>query len=630
MMCLALAVIAPRTAYAEIARPLLVEGKKTLYQKVITRPGATIAPTLEAATAGEPLPPFSVLYVYNRSDGRIQVGHKTDGTILGWMDAAAAMPWAQTIVVAFGNPAGRSRVLMFKSKEDIEKAMTSPGAPERIRALADAAEAGDMGPDKPVVAIEPETYVDIQEHFYFFPILNHERRVLSNRVSGTVLEVASLSDMTAAVAAVSREDALQDFNAGIVFVVDTTRSMAPYIKELRESIEQLQAKVGGSELGEKVRFGLIGFRQNPKLTPSIEYQTKVFLKLDRNATAESFVQAIQSMETAPVSTDGFREDALGGMHEALQSSEWDAFGARMIILVTDAGPRVFDPNVPDATLAGRLGPAELNHLAREKGIETFVMHLKTEEGIADHQTAQNDYEALSKSAAGGSNYMAIPGGDPAAYRAQVDHIADVITSAINTAAAGMTQEALPADAGRVERAILAMQLRYLGAAEGQAPPDVFRAWIADKDLLDPTRAAVDVRVLLNKNQLATLREVAQAIVTEGGDNIPDPAKFFEQLRSAMALMARNPDRVVDAQASTLGDALGEYLVDLPYRSEILSISEDDWKAMGGGKQRQLLDGLQRKLAFYDEWHNTPANWTAPYEGAPDGEYVTALPLDAMP
>jgi hypothetical protein len=80
----------------------------------------------------------------------------------------------------------------------------------------------------------------------------------------------------------------------------------------------------------------------------------------------------------------------------------------------------------------------------------------------------------------------------------------------------------------------------------------------------------------------------------------------------------------------LGDALGEYLTDLPYQSDVLRVTQEDWDRMGGGAQRQLIDGLQAKLAFYEDWHNTPANWTAPYEGAPDGEYVSALPLSQMP
>ena len=73
---------------------------------------------------------------------------------------------------------------------------------------------------------------------------------------------------------------------------------------------------------------------------------------------------------------------------------------------------------------------------------------------------------------------------------------------------------------------------------------------------------------------------------------------FGQLRDAMALMARAPDRVVDAEFETLGGAVGEYLEDLPYRSEII--------------------GLE------------PALWTALYEGAAPGEQVFRIPLSRLP
>ena len=61
------------------AAPLLQEGKKTLYQRVVSHPGAM--PLKEARdgapAAREALVPFTVLYVYARQGDWLQVGLDT-------------------------------------------------------------------------------------------------------------------------------------------------------------------------------------------------------------------------------------------------------------------------------------------------------------------------------------------------------------------------------------------------------------------------------------------------------------------------------------------------------------------------------------------------------------------------
>ena len=72
-------------------RPLLMAGKKTLFQRVLSKPGAKVA-SEPGATPDKALPAFSVLYVYQRKevDGSpwLRVGAATDGRSDGWLPAA--------------------------------------------------------------------------------------------------------------------------------------------------------------------------------------------------------------------------------------------------------------------------------------------------------------------------------------------------------------------------------------------------------------------------------------------------------------------------------------------------------------------------------------------------------------
>ena len=67
VLAAALIVAASGSATAQVTRPLTVEGKRALYQRVIAVPGAGIVATAGAALRqAQPVAPFTVLYVYER------------------------------------------------------------------------------------------------------------------------------------------------------------------------------------------------------------------------------------------------------------------------------------------------------------------------------------------------------------------------------------------------------------------------------------------------------------------------------------------------------------------------------------------------------------------------------------
>jgi hypothetical protein len=108
----------------------------------------------------------------------------------------------------------------------------------------------------------------------------------------------------------------------------------------------------------------------------------------------------------------------------------------------------------------------------------------------------------------------------------------------------------------------------------------------------------------------------------------DAATFFAQVREVVASMAQNPDRLLRTSSDTLGGAL-EFLEDLPYTSQIMQLTPEVW-AQSAMRRRTILDGMDQKLAQYVKWLRDPSVWTALYDGAPDGEYVFAMPFDILP
>ncbi len=625
---------------ANAQKPLLQDKKKTLFQKVLTKPGATVvsAPAKGAGVVEGKIAPFNLFYVFERknADGVdwIRVGRSIDKPPTGWMLAAKGIDWKQSIVVAFNNPAGRGRSLLFKSKKGLLDVLNSEDLIARAKSLREKAVAGKLPPDSPVVSIEPETFIDINKQFYLLPIMEHQRRRLPGRLTGKVLKVASVPlDVNPLSDTKSRDDVLRDFNVGIVFVIDTTTSMGPFIDRTRKAVESLYQRIAKSDISERVSFGLVGFRDNTKLAPGLGYVTKTFQPLDRKSDPDAIIKALQTMKPSKTSSKGFNEDSLAAIHSAVTTTDWKQFGGKYIVLVTDAGPRDWK----EATAGVKnLGPKELNTLAQENGIAVFALHLMTPQGSFDHPYAESAYRRLSKFG-DQELYYGVENGGVEAFGKTVDDLADALIKQVEGAIKGKLAETKSkkskgpkADVGLVG---LAMQLAYLGKREGTKAPDVFEGWVLEKDLTDLRKTSLDVRVFLSKNQLATMRDVAKAIIEKAEKSTLDfnPDAFFDQLRSAVAAMMRSrPDRVVNAEFETLGDALGEYLSGLPYKSDITSLTKRDWVTMTGGAQRELIDNLRGKVRLFERVHDTPGLWTALYKGSPEGEKVYAIPLDAMP
>lgn len=615
-------------ALAQSARPLLVEGTQTVYQRVLTRPGAALHSGPGAAEVRR-YPAFQPLYVFAREGDWIEIGPAVTAPPAGWVAAAEVVPWKQNIVGAFTNPAGRERQLLFGTEGELRSLLTAEDSLARQERLLTAAEAGQGGDG--VVAVEPAEYVNIREDLYLMPILDFIEDVHpTNYEELLLMKVASVPKQETPAPAAPAPDS-SAFNVGIVFVLDTTKSMDPYIDRTHRVLERTVERLRGTEVGEHVNFGLIGFRDDEDRVPGIEYRTKTLLPLERRADQTEVLRAIAATTAAQASTIGFNEDSLAGVEDAIDRMDWDQtvsggppINARYVILVTDAGPK--DPG--EANARSRIGPAELQRDAEGKNIVVLTLHLRTPAGgEANHTYAEAQYRKLSRFA-GLDFYFPIEGGSEDAFEAVTDRLVTAITDHVRVIE-GQAPVLPPSEAGdQMVELGRAMQLAYLGAARGTEPPAVIEGWLTDKAEDNAAKLAVEPRLLLTKNELATMAELLDKLVTLSEQGSGDSHDFFDQVRGVLAQMATDPNRVVNASADTLGGAL-EYLEFLPYRSQLLGMTADRW-GQSAMIRREVTDGMRQKLTQYRKWLYDPAVWTALEEGAPDGEWVFAMPFDVLP
>jgi hypothetical protein len=614
-------------ATAQSRQPLVMPGRTELFQRVITRPGAELAP--RPGAAGQPVPGFSVFYVYGRQGNALELGDGTTGRIAGWVAAERTIDWPHGMVLAFNNPAGRDRAMFFRDADTLRATWNAPDRAARAAALRAAARPGNDGP---VIALEPEAFIDITRNFYLLPVVSAERLDPPNGAPATLLGVVSAP----ATPPVERPppDALANFKGSIVFVVDTTISMEPYITRTREAIRRVIARIADTAVREKFRFGMVAFRATPDGRTVIEYVTRTVALPDFQAAPGALLPRIDQVQQAERSTGAFNEDSIAGVKAALDDVPWGEYGGRYIILITDAGAR--EP--PDPTATTGLRVEELNAYARSeaKGVAIYAIHLKTPEGRANHASAERQYRTLTDFGAAGSLYYEVPQGRVQDFGAIVDTLADAILEQVAQTVGRPIAGAAPQTPQQQEVARQAamvgnaMRLAYLGRVNHSAAPDVVASFTVDEDFTDPqpTRRPLDVRVLLTRNQLSDLSATVKAIVEAGSTGRLAPETTFSRLRAAMAAVTRDPRRI--SQLQRLGGAFNELLADLPYQSQIMEITEDSWVTMGPAARQTVLNTLESKLRLYDAFYRQTELWVSLDRARAPGEAMYPVPLSALP
>ncbi len=639
--------------------PLLQEGKTTIYERVLTRPGAELAS--RPNESGKPIPAFTRYYVYDRQrkSGHqwLEVGPDHQGITSGWIRDEGTVPWRQQLALSFTNPAGRTRVLFFEKRSDLESILESETPVESTAPIHNRIESGKT--DNRIIAIEPETYVDIKENFYLLPILESEEIYSGMGRTARVLKVASVTkrdqveppfDLVGQNNA--KADLLRNFSSALVFVIDSTISMGPYIERTKDAVRRIYDYLKNADLWDKVKFGLIAYRANIQEFPDLVYLRKMFADPSLVKDGPDFLDKVKDLKSAHKSTGAqFDEDAYAGLMMALDQIDWDRFGARYIVLVTDAGAiRGEDP----LTSTG-LNAKQVRLEASHRRVALYTMHLKTPQGKKNHMSAQRQYEALSlHPSVSRPLYFSVKikkEGDVEDFGLIVDLLAETIVDQAKRASrsnmfAGSGKIDIPDFGDRknkvkndVERlkhdtALLgyAMQLDYLGRMEKTEAPSVVEGWIADVDLEDPLKRAVDVRILLTKNQLSDIQLVLKNILEASKLGLIKPEKFFGNIRSFAARIGRDPNQVTSNQTMRLADLglLSEYLDDLPYKSDVMNLDQDTWTEWGYQEQIAFINTIRRKMRLYEIYNRDSDRWVSLAPGSHESEHVYPVPIDALP
>lgn len=583
---------------------------------------------------------------------------------IGWMRARDVVEWRQALLLAYTHPGEgkntRTPVIMFETSEQLQSVVASSTV-EREAQTQDILSTIErqLQPDG-VIARESSRYLDIDEDFYMLPVLDwwaetafdepayylqvfaavpNERAVAGE---GTLVDPETLEN-AGEISALPDDGALK---IDVVFVLDMTGSMQPYIDAATEGFARIVADLAAAESEQaQLRFGLVGYRDDPGVSPGLEWASRNFTpELVDSTQIVSLLGGDDLVATR--SSDEWAEDVYAGVNEALSSAWSSPSSVRIVILVGDASAH--EPGVSSSA-----SKSSTNHTAQslraridEENVYLFATYLQDDIAAADWDVARAQFSPLATN----------PGGEAALFNARADNLPLISTTiAASGDYARQVVESFTADGAQgvvdlvdqddtgterldvppeAEEAVEMVQgvfkaalVDYLGDSAGR--PKDFVAWVHDYDLLDPTRPTLTPRVMVTRAEFDTLLRRTKALQEASSSAIFARVDFFEELQSVSARTSLGID-VAGDETFADQDFLPLWVEALPYRSRVLSMTPESFAELSAGDQAGFERTLLSKVTAMEEIAGDVDAWYKLDENDPALFDVTALPLSLLP
>lgn len=592
------------------------------------------------------VPAFKPLYVFDRQgldlsraeepQGWYQVG-RTRAAAEGWMQARDALEWRQALLVSYTHPGneleGRSPVLMFRDRTALESIVDDMDMAGRAKALYEGVAAGNI--PESVVSMEPKRFVDITRQFYVLPILQWSQTQI-NGDDIRLLQVAAAVPGVRGADTVGNADyleqaqvgrdaggaVLRDVKTDIVFVIDTSRSMQPFIDMTRQAVAKMSRSFS-AETADRFRFGLVVYRDSLEAAPQLEYVTRNLTPELVDADALVGLLEKDAAATAVGSVD-YAEEAFAGVDAALHS-KWREGALRFVILVGDASSH---PKGHKQNTTGK-DETDLRREYDDAQVHLFAIHLQDPRAKEDHPRALAQFGHLARVRGdeASSAIKEVNAFEESEYLALAEHLTGRISTLLNETM-GVQPAAAAAPLAEMDKLWEAALIEYVGK-EANPPKDIV-AWALDRDLVNPADKALDVRVLVTREQLSSLSQsldqVVQAVmraeVTQG--------QFFEALQGVAGQAMKRPEDLGGSVRLADTGLLPAFIQSLPYKSDILSLTDDMFASMTAEQRSQLEWSILAKLDQYRTINEQVDAWFRVNDTDPDQDLVYPLHLDYLP
>ena len=616
------------------------------------------------------VPAFQPFYVFAREvrdegdtvQGRYAVALKEQGPAVGWMRAQDVLEWRQALTAAFTHPGRgeeeRQRVLMFRRVEDLE-AMLASGEVESLAArLYQRIDSGDVPPE--VLSKEPDAFVDINRTFYLLPIVEARLRDLYGDEVHLVKLASALPGERAPIGyrdVLSNTDyrrqqmrtirparQLTSIGVDLVFCIDMTLSMQPYIDRAREALKTVVQEVTAAGLQGRFRFGLVGYRDDVRVTPAMEFVARNFTP--QLVNGDEILRILdQDAQASHFNNPEYAEDLFAGVELALASA-WRDNSLRLLVLVGDASG--YPPEHPLSST--KKDEHVLRMAAQDRNVHIMALQLINPRHPEDWPLAERQFGELAQIRGSGgfeSALVQVRTDQAQDFQQAVHNLSTYVSDFLRRTGAQGAQvmehlDAAPpseqSHSGRrgapdqatqaIRKMILSAMVEYLG--EDAKPPRDLVMWAADRDLTNPSFRALEIRVLLSREQLSdlilALDRMLQALLEAQLSNMD----FFEALQGLAAQGIKRPETLGHLDSVRQAGLVPKFIESLPYRSEVLALTRESYASLTAEQRANLQSRLMAKLHQYRKINETVEGWITLNPQDTTGRQVYPLQLDYLP
>ena len=537
------------------------------------------------------------------------------------------------------------------------------------------------------IDLDKEFYLLPILDFQPIDIENREGRLLKiTAVAGTSPDARGATDiredkkyLNMAVEGVSEisPEKLAKLKVDLVWVMDTTVSMEPHLLKTIDVVREVSKQISSApQLKDSLRVGFWGYRDCLDDIPGIEYTTYNYTP--ELQPVDTFMNTIKTINVTKTDSVDWAEDMFSGLNDALVNTSWNQDALRLIILVGDAPGH--EPG-HKWNLSGQ-NESTIRMFADDNAIYIYSLFLKDKRAKKYFNTATGQFQTVSmnKGSGGESTYWNIDTNNLDDFAKVTTSLTETIKTLLSYTKPGKpVLKDIPSDAdiktadgtkneyknidridskaaawldsdsftqekplavqnGSIvpeyerlaQRMIRAAMVEWIGSHTGAKSPRDITAWVTDKDLINPNIQSLEVRLLINKRQLDSLVTVLTDVIAAGTKGKISGGDFFEMLQSTAATAAREPDQIKNAQNMANSGLIPEFLIGLPYKSQLMAISNELWNSWSMDEQDDFLNSLRAKIEAYKDTHDNSEGWIALNEGDDPGEYVYPINLSLLP
>lgn len=606
------------------------------------------------------VPPFEVLFAFEldgvsydenfTGSGWFSVGASAE-TPEGWMRADDVVPWKQALALAFTNPGPSERkpVVMFDSSDSLDYAIEDfeTGAVDSGAFITQVMSGADV--PQGVISREGTGWIDIDQTFYLMPILSHiDFSMLGVGYDLRGVQLASLTNQARSaqsnacdVRSGDAQSCFQDQQGGgvsqlameAVFVIDMTSSMGPYIDAVRNAIRG-SAQALASQVGaDQIRFGLVGYRDDLNASPGLEFVSNNFTPelLPPSEFSDLLNQGGQGSEGGPaiseatVGSGDHEEEVFAGLETAINSS-WSEDAGRIIILIGDAPSHPLE----HAKNTTGLDEVSLREMADQAGVYIASIYVGSESDV-DFGLVKNQFETVAAGDEGAKTFAVASGGTGEALELSLRSVIEAVTGAVSGGSFTPIMSGSVDSADTTSQAVLgavrAAFVDYLGS--DAQPPSNIVAWALDRDITDYSKKSFDLKVMLTRKDVEELQAMVQGLISELSSGTTTSVDFFSGIQGASG--ASSYDFAIgDAEKFSSSPNLPTWINALPYKSQFLSLSKEDFLQASPDDRSRYESELTALVDLYDEALNRPDGWVALNDQARVDEKIYMLDLQNLP